>query len=89
MSDHYSADFVQDHNGWWQGRCNCGLDLGMFPDPEDVCDALMDHAYEAGGAESRTLARVHDIATRGVGPDTSPLEALATIAAYIEKRRSS
>ena len=48
MSDHYSVDFVQDHQGWWQGRCNCGRDLGVFPDPEDACDALMDHAFRAG-----------------------------------------
>lgn len=38
---------------------------------------------------AQTLSRVHDIATRGVGPDTTPEEALATIAAYIEKRRPS
>ena len=38
---------------------------------------------------TQTLSRVHDIATRGVGADTTPEEALATIAAYIEKRRSS
>lgn len=57
VSDHYSVDFVQDHQGWWQGRCNCGLDLGVFPDPEDACDALMDHAYEAGTADAAQRAR--------------------------------
>lgn len=44
MSDHYSVDFERNDEGWWPGRCVCGADLGMFPDAEDACDALMDHA---------------------------------------------
>jgi hypothetical protein len=57
MSDHYSVEFEQNDEGWWLGRCHCGADLGFFPDAEDACDALMDHAYEAGAADAAERAR--------------------------------
>jgi len=48
VSDHYSLDLAEDDQGWFPGRCNCGADLGIFPTAEDACDALMDHAFDAG-----------------------------------------
>jgi hypothetical protein len=41
---------------------------------------------ETAAEMERALLRTQAIAMRGVGPDTTPEEALATIAAYVEKR---
>lgn len=52
MSDHYSDEFEPNGDGWWNARCVCGWSQGgVFPTAEDACDALMDHAYNAGRAE--------------------------------------
>ena len=52
MSDHYSMDLVPDDDGWFMAECSCGWKAGMtggkYPTAEDACDALMDHAYDAG-----------------------------------------
>jgi hypothetical protein len=48
VSVHYSADFYANDEGWWEAVCNCGANLGVFPDAETACDALMQHAYEEG-----------------------------------------
>lgn len=54
MSDHYSVDLYPDDEGWFHARCNCGWEApGVYPTAEDACDALMDHAYEAGAALAR------------------------------------
>lgn len=69
--DHYSVELCLNEEGWWHGRCHCGLDLGMFPDAEDACDALMDHAYEVGAADVTKL--LHDAsnpATSSEPPDS-------------------
>jgi hypothetical protein len=49
VSDHYSVDFYEEAS-WWEAKCNCGANLGVFPDAETACDALMQHAYEEGVA---------------------------------------
>ena len=48
--EHYSVALEPDEDQWYPGRCSCGYHAGMFPTAEDACDALMDHAYEAGRA---------------------------------------
>lgn len=56
MSGHYSIDLVSDDAGWWHGKCQCGMDLGAFPEAEDAADALMQHAFDVGfklGYENR------------------------------------
>jgi hypothetical protein len=50
---HFSVDFERDDEGWWPGRCNCGADLGVFPEAEDATDALMQHAREQGYLEAK------------------------------------
>jgi len=59
MSDglHYSVDFAPDDEGWYEGRCNCGATLGLFPTAEDTCDALMQHAREQGYLEAQRDAK--------------------------------
>lgn len=49
---HYTVEFAE-HEGWWRARCNCGADLGVYPDGEDAADALMQHAYEQGVLDER------------------------------------
>lgn len=48
MAAHYSERFEENGEGWWVPRCKCGWKGGSYPDAEDACDALMDHAYDAG-----------------------------------------
>lgn len=51
--EHYSIELgTEDEQGWVLARCACGAALGVFPSDEDACDALMDHAYEAGRADA-------------------------------------
>ena len=45
---HYSESFEQNGEGWYEPVCSCGAKPGVFPDAETACDALMQHAYEAG-----------------------------------------
>lgn len=45
-----------EQDGWWHARCTCGLDLGVFPDAETGCDALMDHAWDAAYREAAERA---------------------------------
>lgn len=54
---HYSENFEADINGWWEPTCACGKRLGVFPDAETACDALMQHAYEAGFIDGRAAAK--------------------------------
>lgn len=51
---HYSVEFGESDDGWWIAVCSCGANLGVFPDAETTCDALMEHAYEEG---ARTLVQ--------------------------------
>lgn len=53
MSDHYSVDLNENDEGWFIGVCNCGWGGAPYPSAEDACDALMDHAYEAGVADAK------------------------------------
>lgn len=48
MPEHYSVDLTENDEGWYIGVCNCGWGGALYPSAEDACDALMDHAYEAG-----------------------------------------
>lgn len=51
---HYSDGLEpEDRDGeaggdWWVARCVCGWSQGVYPTAEDACDALMDHAFDAG-----------------------------------------
>ena len=45
---HESLEFETNGEGWWEPVCTCGARPGVFPDAETACDALMQHAYEAG-----------------------------------------
>jgi hypothetical protein len=56
-TDHYSMDLAPDEEGWWPGRCKCGWDGGMYPSADDAADALMDHAYTEGAADTADAAR--------------------------------
>lgn len=51
---HHSIDFYE-HADWWEATCNCGANLGVFPDAETAADALMQHAYEEGLAAASAL----------------------------------
>ena len=53
MSAHNIADFFQDDDGWYFGKCACGFQTGACPDDETVIDVLMDHAYMAGLTEAK------------------------------------
>lgn len=53
MSDHYSVEFQENAEGWWPAKCNCGVDLGLFPEAEIAIDELMDHARSVGRCEAR------------------------------------
>jgi len=53
VSDHCCIDFAERDDGWWLAVCNCGWQNGAYPTAEDACDALMDHAYEAGFADDK------------------------------------
>lgn len=58
MTDHYSIEFEPNEEGWYEAKCKCGWDAGgVFPDAEDACDALMDHAYAEGIADAAEAAR--------------------------------
>jgi hypothetical protein len=50
---HYSVEFEENAEGWWQPSCSCGKALGIFPTAEDACDALMQHSYEQGILDER------------------------------------
>lgn len=45
---HYSLDLEPDDQGWFTAKCNCGWEAVGYPTAEDTCDALMQHAFEAG-----------------------------------------
>lgn len=53
MSQHFSIDVSPNDEGWFEARCDCGWNGGMFPDAEDLCDALMQHAYEQGWIDAK------------------------------------
>jgi hypothetical protein len=49
VSAHYTVTgSFNDEGGWWEAVCECGENLGAFPDAETACDALMQHAYDEG-----------------------------------------
>jgi len=50
---HYSVEFEQNAEGWFEPKCSCGQQLGVFPDAETAADALMQHAYEQGVLDER------------------------------------
>ena len=51
---HYTREGTfNDRGGWWEAICDCGAKLGVFPDAEEACDALMQHAYEQGVLDGR------------------------------------
>lgn len=54
-SEHVSDEFYENDEGWYEAKCSCGTTLGIFPDPETACDALMEHAYEAGMNDARKM----------------------------------
>lgn len=67
--EHYSVGLEANDEQWFPGRCSCGVDLGMFPTAEDAADALMDHAFSAGGAALQATlheAEARDGSGRGV-----------------------
>lgn len=41
-----------DENGFVISHCSCGWRMGPMPDEETAIDALMEHAYERGWADS-------------------------------------
>lgn len=71
----------------------CRLDFLCLHAPAslDRVEALLreQHAENAGLREERdaALRMIWRIATRGVGADTTPEEALATIATYVENKQ--
>lgn len=40
---HGCADLDTDDEGWMVIVCDCGLNLGQFPDSASAVDALIDH----------------------------------------------
>lgn len=50
MNGHMSdeSSFIEDEDGFMTARCACTWTMGPLPGPEEVADALMDHAYEEG-----------------------------------------
>ena len=50
---HYSQVFEETADGWYKPVCSCGKKVGAYPDAETACDALMQHAYEAGFLDGR------------------------------------
>lgn len=54
---HYSENgFEEDESGFVAPKCACGWKCYPCPDIETACDALMQHAYEAGILTARRAA---------------------------------
>ena len=81
MSNHCSDEWGYEYEGGFvKARCRCGWENGPYPDTEDACDALMDHAYEMGRGDYHLLraALAPDLLRNRIARYIRDLEPVAT-----------
>src|SRR5574337_1578768 len=77
-----------DWGGPWEHIGDAERDVRALLDELDTIEEALGQALDQAAVLHAALARVIDIATRGVGPDTTAEEVNSTIAAYVVKRLS-